>query len=149
MLSGTLTATNQVIAQGPYWLKDITLADTSGSANQISIYDTNRTDGGATPYGPAQGAHTGASVTATEVTNEWTDFLGNDHTEDNDILEVDNAVVVGAVANPSAKKLVTLLVPANGTVTYTPDPGPAGFTYGIMIRAAGTAAYAANVGQLP
>ena len=147
-ISGSLTATNQVIANGGYWVKDITIQDTSGAANTVQIFDTNLTSGGSSPVGPALPAYTGRTETVTTQTTNYTDQLGNAQSFTNDIIEVDNAVAVSAVASPAAKRWVQLLVPANGTVTYTPDE-PAGFTYGIMIRASGTAAYTANVGQLP
>lgn len=148
-VSGTLAATtNQVIAVGPHWLKDITFQDTSGAANLISIYDTRLTTGGSSPVGPDLPAYTGASVTADTETTSYNDQLGNAQSFTNNILRVDNAVAVSAVTSPAAKKYQTLLVPANGTVTFTPDE-PAGFTNGIMIRPAGTCAYSANIGQLP
>lgn len=149
MISGTLPATtNVVIASGAYWLKDITFTDTSGAANAITIYDTFRTDGGSSPRGPNQPAYTGATEVSGTVTTSYTDQLGNSQSFTNSVITRTESVSVSAVTNPAAKTFVALTVPANGTVTYTPD-GAAGFTYGIMIRAAGTCAYAANAGQLP
>lgn len=147
-ISGVIAAGNQVIAPGPYAVRDITIADTSGALNTISIYDTNRTDGGASPRGPNIGAYTGASETPQTLTVNYTDFNGNAQSYTDDILNRDNAVAVAAQTNPPAKMLITLVVQANAQMTWTPD-NPVGFTNGIMIRATGVAAYAVNCQQLP
>jgi hypothetical protein len=149
MISGTLpAATNIVIAAGAYWLKDITFTDTSGAANAITIYDTNRIDGGSSPRGPNKPAYTGATEATGSVTTSYTDQLGNSQSFTNTVITRTEGVSVGASTNPAAKTFITLSVPANGIVTYTPE-GAVGFTYGIMIRTTGTCTYAANAGTLP
>lgn len=147
-LSGFVAAGNQVIAPGPYAVADLTFTDTSGALNTISVYDTGRVDGGATPYGPNIGSYTGASLTPGTLTVNYTDFNGNAQSYTDPILERDNDVTVAAQTNPAAKKLITLAVAANATVTYTP-PNTVGFSNGIMIRATAAAAYTVTLAQLP
>lgn len=149
IISGNLAAnTNTVIASGAYWLRDITFADTSGAANTINIYDTFKTTGGASPVGPDKPAYTGATETTGSSTISYTDPLGNSQSYTQTAITRTESVAVSAVTSPGASRVATLVVPANGIVTYTPD-GPLGVSYGIMVRASGACTYAATAGQLP
>lgn len=134
-LSGTAAAnTNTVVDAGFGQLASLTIADTSGSANTIIIYDTDS----ATSTNRTLPAYTGRVQSLVTNTTTWIDSVGR--TNSRSVVRLTNAVTTFAAVTNQANILYRVTVPANSTLVLEP-PSPLGYTYGLTIRPTGAAQY--------
>ena len=76
----------------------------------------------------------------------FTNFTGVVQSYTNTVLTTTNVTV--AAATVQARRVFTFTLPANGTVTFTPN-SPQGTTFGLQLKAVGAGVYNADIQPLP
>jgi len=138
VVSGTFGAGITVVSSTGQSVRNFSLTDTSGAANTVVLYDNDS----ASSTNRVYAAYTGAVQYTTNIVMSFTNFTGVAQSYTNTVLKVDNITV--AAATNQARRVFTFRVPANGTVTFTPNY-PAGVTFGLQLNAVGAGAYNADI----
>jgi hypothetical protein len=140
IVSGNLTATNNVISTDPGQLVYLQLTDTSGSANTFIVYDSDT----ATTTNRVKPAFYKRTFYTTNEVVTYTNPLGRSESVTN-VVRASVLALVAASTN-EMKRVYTVTVPANSTVVFEPVD-PVGYTFGYTIKALGTGSY--NTTYLP
>ena len=136
-ISGTITSGTTVLDSNGGQLAQITLSDTSGSANTVILYDS-----GTTSTNIVLPGYTGRQYYTTNIVKTWTDSVGNTVSRTNRFLF--SAPLTVSASTNEANRLYSITIPANGAVVIEP-PGNLGFTYGLLIKNAGALSYNARL----
>ncbi len=142
VVSGTFTSAILSISTNGVSLRNFQVVDTSAAANTVILYDNDST----TSTNRVYAAYTGVTQYTTNVVMSFTNFTGVVQSYTNTVLKVDNITV--AAATNQARRVFTFTLPANGTVTFTPN-SPQGTTFGLQLKAVGAGVYNADIQPLP
>ena len=139
--AGTFTSAVANLSTNGVSITSFSVTDTSAAQNIVLLYDneaasTNRT----------YAAYSVVTVSSTLITNIFTNFAGVSQTNITPVLTSATSVI--PLATIQARRVLTLAVPASGTVTITPVD-PLGTTFGLTIKATGAGIYNANWINLP
>jgi hypothetical protein len=129
----TLAAGINRLVRGPVNVKSITIQDTSGAANTITFYDNDSTSSTnvITP------SYVSVTEYSTNVIQSWTTPLGTTQYATNTFLA--QVAVTNAATTNEAPRIFRYVIPANGTVTYTPRGQGWGFSRAYQVLATGAA----------
>jgi hypothetical protein len=133
-LSGSVTNGVHLLHEGAGSLAYLQLTDSSGSANQVILYDHNSA-GGTNRVSPG---YTGTMRYATNIVRTWVTSTGTTNTRTDTVLFT--APLVVAQSTNEATRIFTVTIPANGAVTIDP-PEALGFTHGVVLKNAGAMSY--------
>lgn len=136
-ISGTVAGGTTVLDSSAGQLAQITLSDTSGSANTVILYDS-----GTTSTNIVLPGYTARQYYTTNVVRSYTDSVGNTVTRTNRVLF--NAPLTVSASTNESTRLYSVVIPANGSVVLEP-PGNLGYTYGLLLKNAGALSYNARV----
>jgi hypothetical protein len=142
VVSGTFTSAISVLSSTGVSIRNFQVTDTSGSANTVILYDNDS----ASSTNRIYAAYTGVTQTTAPVVMTFTNFTGVVQSYTNTVLTTTNITV--AAATNQARRVFTFTVPANGTVTFTPN-SPQGTTFGLQLKAVGNGVYNADIQPLP
>jgi hypothetical protein len=142
VVSGTFTSAISVLNSTGVSIRNFQVSDTSGSANTVILYDNDS----ASSTNRVYLAYTGVVQYTTNVVMSFTNFTGVAQSYTNTVLKTDNITV--AQATNQARRVFTFTLPANGTVTFTPN-SPQGTTFGLQLKAVGNGVYNADIQPLP
>jgi hypothetical protein len=142
VVSGTFTSAISVLSSTGVSIRNFQVADTSGSANTVILYDNDS----ASSTNRIYLAYTGVVQYTTNVVMSFTNFTGVAQSYTNTVLKTDNITV--AQATNQARRVFTFTLPANGIVTFTPT-SPQGTTFGLQLKAVGNGVYNADIQPLP
>ena len=118
----------------PAALTSIQITDTSGSANRVYVRDNSS----ASTTNIVMPAYKYYTTTPTSVVTSFTNYDGVAYSITNTVLVTSLST---NAANTNAARLVNALyIPANGTVTWTPDSAQ-GTSYGVQLYSAGAMNY--------
>ena len=142
VVSGTFTSAISVLSSTGVSIRNFQVVDTSGSANTVILYDNDSASSTNRIYQP----YTAVTQTTAPVVMTFTNFTGVVQSYTNTVLTTTN-VTIGLSTN-QARRVFTFTVPANGTVTFTPN-SPQGTTFGLQLKAVGAGVYNADIQPLP
>ena len=142
VVSGTFTSAISVLNSTGVSIRNFQVTDTSGSANTVILYDNDS----ASSTNRIYAAYTGVVQYTTNVVMSFTNFTGVAQSYTNTVLKTDNITV--GIATNQARRVFTFTLPANGTVTFTPN-SPQGTTFGLQLKAVGNGVYNADIQPLP
>ena len=142
VVSGTFTSAISVLNSTGVSIRNFQVTDTSGSANTVILYDNDS----ASSTNRIYAAYTGVTQTTAPVVMTFTNFTGVVQSYTNTVLTTTN-VTIGLSTN-QARRVFTFTLPANGTVTFTPN-SPQGTTFGLQLKAVGNGVYNADIQPLP
>ena len=142
VVSGTFTSAISVLSSTGVSIRNFQVVDTSGSANTVILYDNDST----TSTNRTYAAYTAVTQTTAPVVMTFTNFTGVVQSYTNTVLTTTNVTV--AAATVQARRVFTFTLPANGTVTFTPN-SPQGTTFGLQLKAVGNGVYNADIQPLP
>jgi hypothetical protein len=142
VVSGTFTSAISVLSSTGVSIRNFQVVDTSGSANTVILYDNDS----ASSTNRIYAAYTGVTQTTAPVVMSFTNFTGVVQSYTNTVLTTTN-ISVGISTN-QARRVFTFTLPANGTVTFTPN-SPQGTTFGLQLKAVGAGVYNADIQPLP
>ena len=142
VVSGTFTSAILSLSTNGVSIRNFQVVDTSGSANTVILYDNDST----TSTNRTYAAYTGVTQTTAPVVMTFTNFTGVVQSYTNTVLTTTNVTV--AAATNQARRVFTFTLPANGTVTFTPN-SPQGTTFGLQLKAVGAGVYNADIQPLP
>jgi hypothetical protein len=142
VVSGTFTSAISVLNSTGVSIRNFQVTDTSGSANTVILYDNDS----ASSTNRIYAAYTGVTQTTAPVVMTFTNFTGVVQSYTNTVLTTTNITV--AAATNQARRVFTFTLPANGTVTFTPN-SPQGTTFGLQLKAVGNGVYNADIQPLP
>ena len=140
--SGTFSSGITVVSTTGRSVNNFQITDTSGAVNTVVLYDNDS----ASSTNRVYDAYTGVVQYTTNIVMSFTNFTGVAQSYTNTVLKTDNITV--AASTNQARRVFTFRVPANGTVTFTPNY-PAGTTYGLQLSATGAGGYNADTNPLP
>lgn len=141
VVSGTFTSAILSLSTNGVSIRNFQVVDTSGSANTVILYDNDST----TSTNRTYAAYTAVTQTTAPVVMTFTNFTGVVQSYTNTVLTTTNVTV--AAATNQARRVFTFTLPANGTVTFTPN-SPQGTTFGLQLKAVGAGVYNADIQQL-
>jgi len=142
VVSGTFTSAILSLSTNGVSIRNFQVVDTSGSANTVILYDNDST----TSTNRVYLAYTGVTQTTAPVVMTFTNFTGVVQSYTNTVLTTTNVTI--AAATNQARRVFTFTLPANGTVTFTPN-SPQGTTFGLQLKAVGAGVYNADIQPLP
>jgi hypothetical protein len=142
VVSGTFTSSIAVLNTTGVSIRNFQVSDTSGSANTVILYDNDS----ASSTNRVYAAYTGVTQYTTNVGMSFTNFTGVVQSYTNTVLATVNTTV--PAATNQARRVFTFTLPANGTVTFTPN-SPQGTTFGLQLKAVGNGVYNADIQPLP
>ena len=142
VVSGTFTSAILSLSTSGVSIRNFQVVDTSGSANTVILYDNDST----TSTNRVYAAYTAVTQTTAPVVMTFTNFTGVVQSYTNTVLTTTNVTV--AAATNQARRVFTFTLPANGTVTFTPN-SPQGTTFGLQLKAVGAGVYNADIQPLP
>jgi hypothetical protein len=142
VVSGTFTSAISVLNSTGVSIRNFQVTDTSGSANTVILYDNDSASSTNRTYA----AYTAVTQATAPVVMTFTNFTGVVQSYTNTVLTTTNITV--AAATIQARRVFTFTVPANGTVTFTPN-SPQGTTFGLQLKAVGNGVYNADIQPLP
>jgi hypothetical protein len=142
VVSGTFTSAISVLSSTGVSIRNFQVVDTSGSANTVILYDNDS----ASSTNRIYAAYTAVTQTTAPVVMSFTNFTGVVQSYTNTVLTTTN-ITVGISTN-QARRVFTFTLPANGTVTFTPN-SPQGTTFGLQLKAVGNGVYNADIQPLP
>ena len=142
VVSGTFTSAISVLSSTGVSIRNFQVVDTSGSANTVILYDNDST----TSTNRTYAAYTAVTQATAPVVMTFTNFTGVVQSYTNTVLTTTN-VTIGLSTN-QARRVFTFTLPANGTVTFTPN-SPQGTTFGLQLKAVGAGVYNADIQPLP
>jgi hypothetical protein len=142
IVSGTFTSAISVLNSTGVSIRNFQVTDTSGSANTVILYDNDSASSTNRTYA----AYTAVTQTTAPVVMTFTNFTGVVQSYTNTVLTTTNITV--AAATIQARRVFTFTLPANGTVTFTPN-SPQGTTFGLQLKAVGNGVYNADIQPLP
>ena len=140
IVSGTFTSAILSLSTNGVSIRNFQVVDTSAAANTVILYDN---DSASTNRSYA--AYTAVTQTTAPVVMTFTNFTGVVQSYTNTVLTTTN-VTIGLSTN-QARRVFTFTLPANGTVTFTPN-SPQGTTFGLQLKAVGAGVYNADIQQL-
>ena len=143
VVSGTFTSAISVLSSTGVSIRNFQVVDTSGSANTVILYDNDS----ASSTNRSYAAYTAVTQTTAPVVMTFTNFTGVVQSYTNTVLTTTN-ITVPATTNQQARRVFTFTLPANGTVTFTPN-SPQGTTFGLQLKAVGNGVYNADIQPLP
>ena len=141
VVSGTFTSAILSLSTNGVSIRNFQVVDTSGSANTVILYDNDST----TSTNRTYAAYTAVTQTTAPVVMSFTNFTGVVQSYTNTVLTTTNVTI--AAATNQARRVFTFTLPANGTVTFTPN-SPQGTTFGLQLKAVGAGVYNADIQQL-
>jgi hypothetical protein len=141
VVSGTFTSAILSISTNGVSLRNFQVVDTSAAANTVILYDNDSTTSTNRVYLP----YTAVTQYTTNVVMSFTNFTGVVQSYTNTVLATVNTTVTGATNQ--ARRVFTFMLPANGTVTFTPT-SPQGTTFGLQLKATGAGVYNADIQPL-
>jgi len=141
VVSGTFTSAILSISTNGVSLRNFQVVDTSAAANTVILYDNDST----TSTNRTYAAYTAVTQYTTNVVMSFTNFTGVVQSYTNTVLATVNTTV--PAATNQARRVFTFTLPANGTVTFTPN-SPQGTTFGLQLKAVGAGVYNADIQQL-
>ena len=141
VVSGTFTSAISVLNSTGVSIRNFQVVDTSGSANTVILYDNDS----ASSTNRIYAAYTAVTQTTAPVVMSFTNFTGVVQSYTNTVLTTTN-ITVGISTN-QARRVFTFTLPANGTVTFTPN-SPQGTTFGLQLKAVGNGVYNADIQPL-
>ena len=142
VVSGTFTSAILSLSTNGVSIRNFQVVDTSGSANTVILYDNDST----TSTNRTYAAYTAVTQATAPVVMTFTNFTGVVQSYTNTVLTTTN-VTIGLSTN-QARRVFTFTLPANGTVTFTPN-SPQGTTFGLQLKAVGAGVYNADIQPLP
>ena len=142
IVSGTFTSAILSLSTNGVSLRNFQVVDTSAAANTVILYDNDST----TSTNRSYAAYTAVTQTTAPVVMTFTNFTGVVQSYTNTVLTTTN-VTIGLSTN-QARRVFTFTLPANGTVTFTPN-SPQGTTFGLQLKAVGAGVYNADIQPLP
>jgi hypothetical protein len=142
VVSGTFTSAISVLSSTGVSIRNFQVVDTSGSANTVILYDNDSS----TSTNRIYLAYTGVTQTTAPVVMSFTNFTGVVQSYTNTVLTTANVSV--PQSTNQARRVFTFTLPANGTVTFTPN-SPQGTTFGLQLKAVGAGVYNADIQPLP
>jgi hypothetical protein len=142
VVSGTFTSAISVLSSTGVSIRNFQVVDTSGAANTVILYDNDST----TSTNRTYAAYTAVTQTTAPVVMTFTNFTGVVQSYTNTVLTTTNVTI--AAATNQARRVFTFTLPANGTVTFTPN-SPQGTTFGLQLKAVGNGVYNADIQPLP
>ena len=142
VVSGTFTSAILSISTNGVSLRNFQVVDTSAAANTVILYDNDST----TSTNRSYAAYTAVTQTTAPVVMTFTNFTGVVQSYTNTVLTTTNVTI--AAATNQARRVFTFTLPANGTVTFTPN-SPQGTTFGLQLKAVGAGVYNADIQPLP
>lgn len=141
IVSGTFTSAILSLSTNGVSIRNFQVVDTSAAANTVILYDNDST----TSTNRVYAAYTAVTQTTAPVVMSFTNFTGVVQSYTNTVLTTTN-VTIPAATN-QARRVFTFTLPANGTVTFTPN-SPQGTTFGLQLKAVGAGVYNADIQQL-
>ena len=141
VVSGTFTSAILSLSTNGVSIRNFQVVDTSGSANTVILYDNDST----TSTNRTYAAYTAVTQATAPVVMTFTNFTGVVQSYTNTVLTTTNVTI--AAATNQARRVFTFTLPANGTVTFTPN-SPQGTTFGLQLKAVGAGVYNADIQQL-
>ena len=142
VVSGTFTSAILSLSTNGVSIRNFQVVDTSGSANTVILYDNDST----TSTNRTYAAYTAVTQATAPVVMTFTNFTGVVQSYTNTVLTTTNVTI--AAATNQARRVFTFTLPANGTVTFTPN-SPQGTTFGLQLKAVGAGVYNADIQPLP
>ena len=142
VVSGTFTSAILSLSTNGVSLRNFQVVDTSAAANTVILYDNDST----TSTNRTYAAYTAVTQTTAPVVMTFTNFTGVVQSYTNTVLTTTNVTI--AAATNQARRVFTFTLPANGTVTFTPN-SPQGTTFGLQLKAVGAGVYNADIQPLP
>ena len=142
VVSGTFTSAILSLSTNGVSIRNFQVVDTSGSANTVILYDNDST----TSTNRTYAAYTAVTQTTAPVVMTFTNFTGVVQSYTNTVLTTTNVTIPSATIQ--ARRVFTFTLPANGTVTFTPN-SPQGTTFGLQLKAVGAGVYNADIQPLP
>ena len=142
VVSGTFTSAILSLSTNGVSIRNFQVVDTSGSANTVILYDNDST----TSTNRVYLGYTGVTQTTAPVVMTFTNFTGVVQSYTNTVLTTTNVTITAATNQ--ARRVFTFTLPANGTVTFTPN-SPQGTTFGLQLKAVGAGVYNADIQPLP
>jgi hypothetical protein len=143
--SGALTAaTNNLVSTTGVAINVLTLFDTSGSANPMIVYDNDVV----TTTNITRPAYVSVTKYNTNVTSTFTNIYGVISTNTSAYLYT--LYTTNAQATAEANRVLTVVVPASGSVTFDAATyGVLGTTRGLVIKSTGAGQYLTSFKSLP
>ena len=141
IVSGTFAAGITVLNTNGVSIRNFQVVDTSAAANTVILYDNDST----TSTNRTYAAYTAVTQYTTNVVMSFTNFTGVVQSYTNTVLATVNTTIPSATTQ--ARRVFTFTLPANGTVTFTPN-SPQGTTFGLQLKAVGAGVYNADIQQL-
>lgn len=135
--SGTLSAGLNVVSSNPGNLLYLQLSDTSGSANNVIVYDSSS----ASVTNRVRPAYTLLTPYTTNIVSTFTNGVGRVETQTNTVRAIATSTV--AQSTNEMSRLFTIQLPANGTVIFDPTT-PTLYSYGFTIKSVGAGTYNAT-----
>ena len=142
VVSGTFTSAILSLSTNGVSIRNFQVVDTSGAANTVILYDNDST----TSTNRTYAAYTAVTQTTAPVVMTFTNFTGVVQSYTNTVLTTTNVTIPSATIQ--ARRVFTFTLPANGTVTFTPN-SPQGTTFGLQLKAVGAGVYNADIQPLP
>ena len=142
VISGTFAAGVTSISTNGVSLRNFQVVDTSAAANTVILYDNDST----TSTNRTYAAYTAVTQATAPVVMTFTNFTGVVQSYTNTVLTTTNVTIPSATIQ--ARRVFTFTLPANGTVTFTPN-SPQGTTFGLQLKAVGAGVYNADIQPLP
>ena len=142
VVSGTFTSAILSLSTNGVSLRNFQVVDTSAAANTVILYDNDST----TSTNRVYAAYTAVTQYTTNVVMSFTNFTGVVQSYTNTVLATVNTTI--PAATNQARRVFTFTLPANGTVTFTPN-SPQGTTFGLQLKAVGAGVYNADIQPLP
>ena len=142
VVSGTFTSAILSISTNGVSLRNFQVVDTSAAANTVILYDNDST----TSTNRTYAAYTAVTQAIAPVVMTFTNFTGVVQSYTNTVLTTTNVTIPSATIQ--ARRVFTFTLPANGTVTFTPN-SPQGTTFGLQLKAVGAGVYNADIQPLP
>ena len=141
IVSGTFTSAILSLSTNGVSIRNFQVVDTSAAANTVILYDNDST----TSTNRSYAAYTAVLQYTTNVVMSFTNFTGVVQSYTNTVLATVNTTI--PAATNQARRVFTFTLPANGTVTFTPN-SPQGTTFGLQLKAVGAGVYNADIQQL-
>jgi hypothetical protein len=143
--SGPLTgATNNLISTTGVAISVLTLFDTSGAANLMVVYDNDVV----TTTNITRPAYVSVTKYSTNQISSYTNIYGVVNSITNTILAT--LYTTNAAATSEANRVLTAVVPANGSLTFDAATyGVLGTTRGLVIKATAAGQYLTSFKSLP
>ena len=142
IVSGTFTSAILSLSTNGVSIRNFQVVDTSAAANTVILYDNDST----TSTNRSYAAYTAVLQYTTNVVMSFTNFTGVVQSYTNTVLATVNTT--SPAATNQARRVFTFTLPANGTVTFTPN-SPQGTTFGLQLKAVGAGVYNADIQPLP